>query len=98
MRRAAALALAVLGMLWVRDLAAADGSAPAGTALALGFTLLAAWITGDVLRRLQVPRLTGYLLFGIVVGPYLGNVITESMTLQLQAITGVATTLIALIA
>jgi trehalose 6-phosphate synthase len=96
-RRAAALALAVVGMLWVRDLAA-DSSAAAGTALALGFTLLAAWITGDVLRRLQIPRLTGYILFGIVVGPYLGNVITESMTMQLQAITGVATTLIALIA
>jgi hypothetical protein len=26
-----------------------------------------------------MPRLTGYLLFGLLVGPYLGNVITEVM-------------------
>ncbi len=59
---------------------------------------MGAWVTGDLLRRFHLPRLTGYLLFGIVVGPQLGNVITESMARQLQVITGIATTLIALIA
>ena len=57
----------------------ATTSGSAGTALALGFTLLGAWIAGDLLRRLQLPRLTGYLLFGVLVGPYLGNVITTTM-------------------
>jgi trehalose 6-phosphate synthase len=98
MRRVAALTLAVAGMLWVRQLGAATAVGSGATALALGFTLLGAWVTGDVLRRLHVPRITGYLLFGIIVGPYLGNVITEPMAQQLQAITRVATTLIALIA
>ena len=98
MRRLAALALTVAGTLWVRELGADLPAGSAGTALALGFTLVGAWVTGDVLRRFRVPRLTGYLLFGILVGPYLGNVITESMTSQLQAVTGLATTLIALIA
>ena len=37
-------------------------------------------------------------MFGVVVGPSLGNLITESMAGQLQVVTGVATTLIALIA
>jgi len=97
MRRLAALLLAVAAVLWVRRLAPADAEA-AGTALTLGFTLLGAWIVGDVIRGLHAPRLTGYLLFGALVGPYLANVITEPMTVQLQAITGVATTLIALIA
>ena len=45
-----------------------------------------------------MPRLTGYLLFGLLVGPYLGNVITEGMARQLQLVTGIATTLIAFIA
>jgi trehalose-6-phosphate synthase/Kef-type K+ transport system membrane component KefB len=97
MRRIAALALAIAATVWARELGAkAPGSA--GTALALGFTMLGAWVTGDALRRIHVPRLTGYLLFGVIVGPYLGNIITASMARQLQAITGIATTLIALIA
>ncbi|OFW16304.1 MAG: hypothetical protein A3F70_11415 [Acidobacteria bacterium RIFCSPLOWO2_12_FULL_67_14] len=98
MRRLAALILAVLAVVWVRRIGPAETAASAGTALALGFTLLGAWITGDALRHFQVPRLTGYLLFGVLVGPYLGNVISAQMAGQLQAITGVATTLIALIA
>jgi trehalose-6-phosphate synthase/Kef-type K+ transport system membrane component KefB len=96
-RRLAALLLAVGAVLWVQRLGPADPAA-GGTALALGFTLLGAWIAGDVIRLLRVPRLTGYLLFGVLVGPYLANVISEPMAAQLQAITGIATTLIALIA
>jgi trehalose 6-phosphate synthase len=98
MRRILGLAVAVGAVIWVRALPEAPASGSAGTALALGFALLGAWIAGDVLRRFHLPRLTGYLLFGVVAGPYLSNLITESMAGQLQAITGVATTLIALIA
>ena len=59
---------------------------------------MGASVTGDALRRFHLPRVTGYLLFGVLVGPSLGNLITESMTAQLQVVTGIATTLIALIA
>lgn len=79
MRRFVALLLAIVAVIWVRQIGAVATSASAGTALALGFTLLGAWVAGDVLRRFHLPRLTGYLLFGLLVGPYLGNVITESM-------------------
>ena len=98
MRRLAALALAAAAVLWVRRAGAADPVGSAGTALALGFTLLGAWIMGDAARRIRLPRLTGYLLFGVLVGPYLANVITQAMAAQLQVVTGIATTLIALIA
>ena len=50
------------------------------------------------MRRFQLPRLTGYLLFGVIVGPYVSNLITAPMAAQLQVFTGIATTLIALIA
>ena len=98
MTRVAALALAIAAVAWVHELGPGSGLPSAGTALAVGFTLLGAWITGELLRRFQLPRITGYLLFGVLVGPYIGNVITASMTSQLHAVTGVATTLIALIA
>ena len=97
MIRLAAFALTIGAMLWARALGSTTPSGSAGTALAIGFTLGGAWIVGDVLRRFHLPRLTGYLLFGILVGPYLGNVISESMAAQLQVITGIATTLIDLI-
>src|SRR5688572_33457202 len=98
MRRAAALVLAVLALIWAQRIGGSDVSASSGTALALGFTLLGASIVGDLLRRVHLPRLTGYLLFGLVAGPYLGNVITQPMAAQLQVISGMATAFIALIA
>ena len=98
MTRLAALVLAMAVVAWIHALGEAGRVESAGTALALGFTLVGAWIAGDLLRRFRLPRLTGYLIFGVLVGPYLGNVITSSMTSQLQAVTGIATTLIALIA
>jgi trehalose-6-phosphate synthase/Kef-type K+ transport system membrane component KefB len=96
--RLGALALAILAVFWVRRIGTTMPTQSAATALAIGFALLGAWVTGDLLRRFHLPRLTGYLLFGVLVGPYLGNVITEAMAGQLQIITGIATTLIALIA
>ncbi len=98
MTRLLALALAVGAMASVRELRIQGTVGSAATALALGFALMGASVTGDALRRFQLPRVSGYLLFGIVVGPSLGNLITESMAAQLQVVTGIATTLIALIA
>lgn len=98
MRRAIAIALLAAAMLAIRQLGARATSELPGTALALGFALLAALVCGDLLRRFRLPRLTGYLLFGLLIGPYLGNLITEPMARQLQIINGIATTLIAFIA
>jgi Kef-type K+ transport system membrane component KefB len=85
-------------MAVVRDFRIQTTASSAAGALALGFALMGASITGDALRRFHLPRVTGYLLFGVLVGPSVGNLITETMAVQLQVITGIATTLIALIA
>ncbi|HEU5258342.1 MAG TPA: trehalose-6-phosphate synthase [Vicinamibacterales bacterium] len=98
MRPMAALALAIAAVAWVHAVGETGSVPSAGAALALGFTLLGAWISGELLRKFNLPRITGYLIFGVLVGPYVGNVITAPMTSQLQAVTGIATTLIALIA
>jgi len=99
MIRLASVALIVAAMLVIRQVGPpTPDDAARGTALALGFTMIAALVAGEFLRRFRLPRLTGYLLFGLLVGPYLGNVITEGMARQLQLVTGLATTLIAFIA
>jgi trehalose-6-phosphate synthase/Kef-type K+ transport system membrane component KefB len=98
MRSLIGVALVAGAMLVIRQLGGPDATELPSTALALGFTLVVALVTGELLRRFRLPRLTGYLLFGLLVGPYLGNVITEPMARQLQAVNGIATTLIALIA
>ena len=99
MTRFLALALAVGAMAAVRELRAeALTPGPVATALALGFALMGASVAGDALRRFHLPRLTGYLIFGVIVGPYVANLITESMAAELQVVTGLATTLIAFIA
>jgi len=98
MRRLLAVLLVVAAVLWVQRIGPAEAAGPPSAALALGFTLMAALVTGEFLRRFRLPRLTGYLLFGVLLGPYLGNVISEPMAQQLQIINGLATTLIAFIA
>jgi len=98
MKRLAGVTLVIGAVLWLRRIGPHAAQEPATTALTLGFMLVVALVTGELLRRFQLPRLTGYLLFGLLIGPYLGNVITETMARQLQAINGVATTLIAFIA
>jgi trehalose-6-phosphate synthase/Kef-type K+ transport system membrane component KefB len=97
MKHLIAIALVVTALVWVRRVAAPGVELPT-IALALGFTLVVAMVTGQMLRRFRLPRLTGYLLFGLLMGPYVGNLITEPMAAQLQTINGIATVLIAFIA
>jgi trehalose-6-phosphate synthase/Kef-type K+ transport system membrane component KefB len=97
MKRVIAVAVVVGAVVWVRRLAEPGSELPT-TALALGLTLIVAMAAGELLRRFRLPRLTGYLLFGVLIGPYLGNLISDPMAKQLQTINGIATTLIAFIA
>jgi Kef-type K+ transport system membrane component KefB len=47
----------------------AAGPLEARATLALGFLLLAAYLGGEIAKRLRLPRITGYLLLGLLVGP-----------------------------
>jgi Kef-type K+ transport system membrane component KefB len=95
-RRGGALALVVLVMIGLQRVA------PAATAstvmLPLGFALIAAYLLGGAAARLRLPRLSGYLLFGLLCGPYLLNLITTVMARDLQVVNGFALALIALVA
>lgn len=98
MRRGLALAL-TLAVVWlVVSVAEPSARAPRATALALGFALIAAALTGALFERIHLPRVSGYLVFGMVCGPYLANLITRPMARDLQLVNGLAIALIALIA
>lgn len=98
MRRALALAI-VLGLTWwVISLDAPEGAPTRVTGLALGVTLIAAYLAGGLLERFRLPKVTGYLLFGLVCGPYLLNIINRPMARELQLFNGLAVALIAFIA
>jgi Kef-type K+ transport system membrane component KefB len=74
------------------------GGGAAGTALACGYLLLSAFLMGSIFKSLHLPRLTGYLVTGVLVGPQLLNLVSAPMVSNLQIVNGVATALIALTA
>ncbi len=95
-RRVAALAI-TMALAWL--LVARLGSEPAGSAaLALGVALIAASIVGWLFEFLRLPRVTGYLAFGLLCGPLVANIITEPMARDLSAASGFAIAVIAFIA
>lgn len=98
MRRLLALALTMTVVWFVVSGAGITPPLPRLTALALGFSLIAAALTGELLERVHLPRVTGYLLFGMICGPYVLNIITRPMARELQLINGLAVVLIAFIA
>jgi len=67
-------------------------------ALAFGFVLLAAFFMGRVFKGIGLPRLTGYIATGMIVGPSVIGLLTPSMVTDLKLFNGVAISLIALTA
>jgi Kef-type K+ transport system membrane component KefB len=68
----------------------------AGAALSLGYVLLSAYFAGELAKRVKLPRLTGYLLCGLVAGPHgLGFLLQPDLD-DLHIFTSVAVALIAL--
>lgn len=74
----------------------ADGGHPGATELAFGYLLLAAYFTAKVVTRFGLPRLTGYLGAGILVGPQVLGLVETGMTVNLGMVGGCATAIIAL--
>lgn len=96
MARFAALLLILGTMVAVQQ--AGPPASPSTVALPLGFALIAAYLLGAVAERVRLPRLSGYLVFGLLCGPFLLNLITTTMARDLQLVNGFALALIALIA
>ncbi|MDE3156241.1 MAG: cation:proton antiporter [Acidobacteriota bacterium] len=95
MKRILALVLVVAATLLARQ---AGGEGLRTAALGLGFALIAAALAGDLFEHLWLPRVSGYLIFGLVCGPSVANIISRSMARELQLFNGLAIALIAFMA
>ncbi len=93
------LALALLTLMALRwTTLGATAAGRESTTIALGFMLIAAFVGGKVAARVKLPRITGYLLVGLVVGPYVTGLLTKDMLVAAKAVEGLAVALIALTA
>jgi Kef-type K+ transport system membrane component KefB len=72
--------------------------ADARSTMTFGFLLLTAFLFGDVLSRFKVPKITGYILAGIVFGPYAFEFVDAATVEDLKLIDDLALTFIALAA
>lgn len=98
LRRATALA-AIFGLMFVaRRYGDVSGGDPSGTAMALGFLLLAAYVGGQVVRAAGISRITGYILVGLAVGPGALGLVGEADLAALDLVNDIAIALIALTA
>jgi len=69
MRRLLAFA-ALVGLAWLIQ-RVPGGEAPAAQAtLVAGLVLLAGYVAGHLVVRLRLPRISGYLLVGLILGPH----------------------------
>ncbi len=66
--------------------------------MVLGFILVVAYLFGKITARFNLPKITGYMLTGVILGPYIINVISEQSVNNLQLINKIALGLIAVTA
>ena len=88
-----ALLISLLAAITVAQFVRSDAGTP--VTLAAGALLLCALFAGSVARGFGLPRLTGYLLIGIAIGPYVLKFIPAEGVDGLELVKGLAVSLIA---
>jgi Kef-type K+ transport system membrane component KefB len=91
------LLLAIGGLMQAARSFTETGRASA-TELAFGFLLLTAYFAARLVNRIGLPKLTGYLLAGVLAGPFVLELVTREMADSLKIINGVATCILGLTA
>lgn len=74
------------------------GTSAAATALACGYLMLTGFLTGQLFKLIGLPKLTGYLAAGIIVGPQVLDLVSYKMVDSLKIFNGIAIALIAMTA
>ena len=64
--------------------------------LAFGYLLLTAFFTARLVTKLGLPKLTGYIIAGVISGPFVLGLVSTDMTSSLSIVNGTASAIIAL--
>lgn len=89
------LLLAVAGLMQAAR-SFSDEMSAAGTQLAFGYLLLTAYLAGKLADRVKLPKLTGYIIAGVVSGPYVLGLVASPMASSLKVVSNAAVAIIAL--
>lgn len=63
-----------------------------------GFLLLGSYLFADIINKIKLPKLTGYMIVGIILGPMGFEIINETVTGKLEFLENLALSLIAITA
>lgn len=96
MRRVLVLA-GLLGLMFALTALRADPGGPGDpvTLAAIGFVVLAAFTVGEMVTLIKLPRITGYILSGILLGPQISNVLSSGVVGDMSVFNTLALGLIA---
>lgn len=96
MRRLGVLLVLLAVMLGVRALKAEPtGSSDPMVLAAIGFVLLAAFTIAQMGSALSLPRVTGYIVAGVVLGPSVANILSHGVVTEMRMFNTLALGLIA---
>ncbi len=98
MRRVAILGLLFAGMQLIAPLHGEGPGAARQTLLLFGFLMLAAYTVGELATLVSLPRITGYLLAGMLFGPSLLGTVPQTVIGELALVNRLAIALIAFLA
>jgi Kef-type K+ transport system membrane component KefB len=88
--------VAFIGIMHAVGFFRVPGTRAGSATLFLGFLLLASYLAGRAARAISLPQITGYLILGIIVGPYVLGILTPETVQDFRIVNDVALALIAL--
>jgi len=88
----------LMGLMWLTFQAVSPTMGDGGLTVFAGFMLLAASVAGTVASKAGLPRITGFIVIGIVVGPHVLALLPQAAVDDLQLINLFALMLIAMLA
>ena len=93
------LLIVTLFAFWLRNLDIESSWQRAGMInFSLGFVMLAAYMSAQVLKIARLPLISGYIIVGIIAGPYASGFLTNDMIARFGFINDIALSFIALTA
>ena len=66
--------------------------------LAIGFVILFAYTLSEIGSTMKLPRVTGYIITGLLLGPYASNIISKNVVVEIEMFNTLAIGLIAVTA